>query len=65
MLHQSSTVIIRAGSCWLFLLLGWAELLLLTAALGEVLCTHVSCMASVMTIAHNPPKRPHPAEYFL
>jgi hypothetical protein len=24
MLHQSSTVIIRAGSCWLFLLLGWA-----------------------------------------
>jgi hypothetical protein len=24
MLHQSSTVIIGAGSCWLFLLLGWA-----------------------------------------
>jgi hypothetical protein len=23
MLHQSSTVIIGAGSCWLFLLLGW------------------------------------------
>jgi hypothetical protein len=28
MLHQSSTVIIGAGSCWLFLLLGWAVLLL-------------------------------------
>jgi hypothetical protein len=24
MLHQSSTEIIGAGSCWLFLLLGWA-----------------------------------------
>jgi hypothetical protein len=24
MLHQSSTVVISAGSCWLFLLLGWA-----------------------------------------
>jgi hypothetical protein len=23
MLHQSSTVIIGAGFCWLFLLLGW------------------------------------------
>jgi hypothetical protein len=24
MLHESSTVIIAAGSCWLFFLLGWA-----------------------------------------
>jgi hypothetical protein len=24
MMHQSFTVIISAGSCWLFLLLGWA-----------------------------------------
>jgi hypothetical protein len=33
MLHQSSTVIIGAGSCWLFLLLGWAGLLLSTTTL--------------------------------
>jgi hypothetical protein len=33
MLHQSSTVIIGAESCWLFLLLGWAGLLLSTTTL--------------------------------
>jgi hypothetical protein len=33
MLHQSSTVIIGAGFCWLFLLLGWAGLLLSTTTL--------------------------------
>jgi hypothetical protein len=33
MLHQSSTVIIGAGSCWLFVLLGWAGLLLSTTIL--------------------------------
>jgi hypothetical protein len=30
MLHQGSTEIIGAGSCWLILLLGWAVLLLST-----------------------------------
>jgi hypothetical protein len=30
MLHQSSAEVIGAGSCWLFLLLGWAVLLLST-----------------------------------
>jgi hypothetical protein len=33
MLHQSFTVIIGAGSCWLFRPLGWAVLLLSTTTL--------------------------------
>jgi hypothetical protein len=33
MLHESSIVIIGAGSCWLLFLLGWAVLLLSTMTL--------------------------------
>jgi hypothetical protein len=33
MLHQSSTVIMGAWSCWLSLLLGWVGLLLSTITL--------------------------------
>jgi hypothetical protein len=38
MLHQSSTEAIGAGSCWLFLLLGWAGLGWAGLLLSTTLC---------------------------
>ena len=43
MLHQSSTVIISAGSCWLFLLLGWAGQLMI-AVIGK------ACHAAALVV---------------
>jgi hypothetical protein len=39
MLHQTFTVIIGAGACWLFLLLGWAGLLGWAAAVNGRQCS--------------------------
>jgi hypothetical protein len=51
MLHQSSTVIIGAGSCWLFLLLGWATSQLVTDGMRPIQFHGL--------LRHDPPNRQH------
>jgi hypothetical protein len=46
MLHQSSTVVISAGSCWLFLLLGWAAAVNNNTLPAEAQGTHLQDSAA-------------------
>jgi hypothetical protein len=51
MLHQISTVIIGAGSCWLFLLLGWAAVS--TQNVHPIVCVGMNC--DVYTVLFSQP----------
>jgi hypothetical protein len=55
MLHQRSTVIIGAGFCWLFLLLGWAGLLLSTTktSMAAVVAVTLEEMTGLRTLLIN------------